>query len=238
MGRPLRADGRQTRQAILDAALALFAQKGYFGTSLRDIARAVGVRESALYNYFSGKDALFSALIIAEREHKAEQLSGLLESPIADARSVLERLATLTIDRFCAPRQRQLFRVLMSDGMRLAKEGRLNHLLERMTSGAAPLRDLMRRLVAAGFLRPAAPELLEAEFMGPLLLWRHLHALGATNPLLTDRQAFVRSHVEQFLLGATPRPRPEQLDRAPRTRAAVASLSARPRPGRSTRGAV
>ena len=83
-----------------------------------------------------------------------------------------------------------------------------------MTSGAAPLRDLMRRLVAAGFLRPAAPELLEAEFMGPLLLWRHLHALGATNPLLTDRQAFVRSHVEQFLLGATPRPRPEQLDRA------------------------
>ena len=62
MGRPIHADGRQTRQAILDAALELFADKGYFGTSLRDIAAVVGVRESALYNYFRGKEALFSAL--------------------------------------------------------------------------------------------------------------------------------------------------------------------------------
>ncbi|MCC7243764.1 MAG: TetR family transcriptional regulator, partial [Acidobacteria bacterium] len=51
MARPRNADGQRTRQAILDAALDLFGEKGYFGTSLRDVARAVGVRESALYNY-------------------------------------------------------------------------------------------------------------------------------------------------------------------------------------------
>ena len=58
MARPRNADGQRTRQAILDAALDLFSEKGYFGTSLRDVATAVGVRESALYNYFAGKDAL------------------------------------------------------------------------------------------------------------------------------------------------------------------------------------
>jgi AcrR family transcriptional regulator len=201
MGRPIHADGRQTRQTILDAALELFAEKGYFGTSLRDIAAVVGVRESALYNYFKGKEALFSALIDAAHEHKAEQLAGLLEAPVSDVRSVLERLTTLVLDNFCAPRQQQLFRVLMSDGMRLAREGRID-LIERMTSGAAPFHALMRRLIVGGGLKAREPELLTIEFMGPLLLWRHWHAIRPDDPLIADRRSFVRDHVDHFMQGA------------------------------------
>ena len=73
MSRPPNADGQRTRQAILDAALGLSAEKGYFGTSLRDVAGAVGVRESALYNYFPGKEALFEALLVADSALKSEQ---------------------------------------------------------------------------------------------------------------------------------------------------------------------
>jgi AcrR family transcriptional regulator len=201
MGRPIHADGRQTRQTILDAALDLFAQKGYFGTSLRDIAAVVGVRESALYNYFKSKEALFSALIDAAHEHKAEQLAAFLEQPVTDVRMVLERLTSLVLDNFCAPRQQRLFRVLMSDGMRLAREGRID-LIERMTSGAAPFHALMRRLITGGGLRSRAPELLTIEFMGPLLLWRHWHAIRPNAPLIADRKAFVRAHVDHFMQGA------------------------------------
>jgi AcrR family transcriptional regulator len=201
MGRPVHADGRQTRQTILDAALHLFAEKGYFGTSLRDIAAVVGVRESALYNYFKGKEALFSALIDAAHEQKAEQLAEFLEQPITDARAVLERLTTLVLDNFCALRQQRLFRVMMSDGMRLAREGRID-LIERMTSGAAPFHALMHRLITDGGLKSRDPELLTIEFMGPLLLWRHWHAIRPDDPLIADRKAFVREHVEHFMQGA------------------------------------
>lgn len=204
MGRPLHADGRQTRQAILDAALDLFADRGYFGTSLRDIATAVGVRESALYNYFPGKEALFEALMIVDNENTVERLSAL-EEPIADIRATLERFATVALDDFVAPRQEKLFLMLMTDGMRLAKKGRIN-LLERMTSGRARLHELMQRLVREGWLRAADPGLLAMAFIGPLLLWRQLHAIDPNLPVITNRNVFARDHVGQFLQGAAARP--------------------------------
>jgi AcrR family transcriptional regulator len=204
MGRPVRADGRQTRQAILDAALDLFAEKGYFGTSLRDIATVVGVRESALYNYFTSKEALFIALLTTAHESKAEQLAALTAEPMTDARRVLERLTHAILDHYCEPRQQRLFLVFMSDGMRLAKQGRID-LIERMTSSAEPFYDLMRRLIAEGGLRSGDPELLAIEFMGPLLLWRHWHAINPNERVVVHRRAFVRDHVNQFLQGAEAR---------------------------------
>jgi AcrR family transcriptional regulator len=205
MARPPNADGQRTRQAILDAALALFAEKGYFGTSLRDVATAVGVRESALYNYFPGKDALFQALLAAESAEKTEQLSALLDAPAADARDLLERIAGGVLERFVQPRQEQLFRILMSDGMRLAREGRIN-LLERMQSRLPQLEAIMQRLIDEGALRQADPELLVMQFFGPLLLWRQLHAIGAKRAVIRHRHAFARTHVDQFLNGAAAAP--------------------------------
>jgi AcrR family transcriptional regulator len=201
MARPPNADGQRTRQAILDAALALFADKGYFGTSLRDVASAVGVRESALYNYFPGKEALFEALLAAESAEKTEHLAAILEAPITDGRAVLERLAEFALDRFVQPRQQQLFRILMSDGMRLARDGRIN-LLERMQSSRPRLEEIMERLIDEGALRDVDPELLVMEFFGPLIFWRQLHAIGAKRAVIRNRRAFARAHVDQFLNGA------------------------------------
>ena len=135
-------------------------------------------------------------------EHKTEQLDALLRAPVSDVRSALEQLTTVILDDFCAPRQQQLFRVLMSDGMRLAREGRIN-LIERMTNSAASFQDLLNQLVAGRGVRPRHPELLSVEFMGPLLLWRHWHAILPDGPLVANRDAFVRDHVDHFLQGAT-----------------------------------
>lgn len=51
------------RGEILDAAMRVFAQKGYTGGSMRDIATQVGVSEPAIYKHFGSKEDLFLALL-------------------------------------------------------------------------------------------------------------------------------------------------------------------------------
>jgi AcrR family transcriptional regulator len=48
---------------LLEAALALFSERGYRGTSVRDITRAAGVTEAVLYHYFANKVDLWSAVL-------------------------------------------------------------------------------------------------------------------------------------------------------------------------------
>jgi AcrR family transcriptional regulator len=58
-----RRKGELTAERILDAAEALFAERGYAGTSLRDVATRVELRIPSLYNHFSSKDALYAAVL-------------------------------------------------------------------------------------------------------------------------------------------------------------------------------
>jgi len=54
--------GHHTRRRILKTALALFARHGFHGASIRDIARAVGLTEAAIYYHFPSKRAIIRAL--------------------------------------------------------------------------------------------------------------------------------------------------------------------------------
>ena len=55
--------GAQTERRILDAAEALFAERGFEAASLREIARRAGIRQPGLYNYFESKEALYAAVL-------------------------------------------------------------------------------------------------------------------------------------------------------------------------------
>lgn len=57
-----RAEGR-TREQLLDAALKLFADRGYAATAVQDIVDAVPVTKPALYYYFGSKSGLYQALV-------------------------------------------------------------------------------------------------------------------------------------------------------------------------------
>ncbi|WP_169799924.1 TetR/AcrR family transcriptional regulator [Herbiconiux solani] len=69
----------RTRQAVLDAARALFAERGFAATSLQDIADAMGVRKANVYYYFPTKAAILDALL-DERTSRLDALLAAAES--------------------------------------------------------------------------------------------------------------------------------------------------------------
>ena len=91
-------DDRPTSDRILDAAEALFAARGFSGTSVRDIANEVGLNPASLYNHFDNKEALYEAVL----ERGVRPLVDLLEraaendtvEPGAIIEAVMNHLAT------------------------------------------------------------------------------------------------------------------------------------------------
>jgi len=88
MPRRAGSDGVVTRRHIMKAAVRLFAEHGYAGVSVRDIASATGVRPSSLYNHFSGKEQILAAVY----EEMGERLLG---PPVRDEQidAVLDTLS-------------------------------------------------------------------------------------------------------------------------------------------------
>jgi AcrR family transcriptional regulator len=76
------------RKRILDVATALFADKGYGSTSVREVVEAAGVTKPTLYYYFANKEALFIELI----NMHMDGLDDIIRASLTGVGSIRERL--------------------------------------------------------------------------------------------------------------------------------------------------
>ena len=74
------------RNQILDAAAAVFAEKGFHRATTKEIARTAGVSEGTIYNYFDSKADLLIGIMtrLAELEHLDEELADALQGDARD----------------------------------------------------------------------------------------------------------------------------------------------------------
>ena len=90
-----------TRAALLDEATRLFAERGFAGTSLEDVASACQVTRGAVYHHFAGKQALFEAVLdVQETKAVAEVIAAATGPDPWDA--ALEALDAF-LDQCCDP---------------------------------------------------------------------------------------------------------------------------------------
>lgn len=198
MARPTREEARDTRRLILDAALGLFAEGGFAGTSMRQIARAVGVRESALYHHFESKAAIFEALVMELGPGKMRRFDELdLDGSLAGGlEPLLRSFARLLMEESARPREQKFIRLMLAEAPRLKDAGVLHN---PMLTGMTFLTGVFAALARRGAIRPGDPELHAVEFMGPLVLLRLTYlVLVEGAPDMERLFALVDAHVHHF----------------------------------------
>jgi len=84
-------DEQSVRKSLLLAGIALFAEKGYASSSVREIVALAGVTKPVLYYYFQNKEGLFRAILDSAAERQKE----LLAEALGMSGTVLERLCFL-----------------------------------------------------------------------------------------------------------------------------------------------
>lgn len=205
--RPRIAEARETRRDIIEAALELFAEKGYYGVSLRDIARAVGVQQATIYHHFASKEALFGAVIAdpgGDTGHCGPPALPEFTGGADELASYLERILVTILEKFLILKEQKRFRVLLTDGVRLAQEGKVNY-FERTASLREPLLRVFASLEERGLLRRQDPMLTGMLFMAPILMWRQMLVVAPNSPVVEQYRHYARTCVDHFLRGAEAR---------------------------------
>lgn len=90
------------REAILDAAGDLFAERGVLGTELKDIAEQVGLTRTALYRYFPDRDHIFVAWANRIHAQVAARLTAVLDAH-DDPRERLDAWVRFQLDHAASP---------------------------------------------------------------------------------------------------------------------------------------
>lgn len=94
---PRRFSADERRQQLVEIAARLFAEKGFTGTTTREIARAAGVTEAIIFRYFPRKDDLYAAIL--EWKSSQERTSEWCDELAAAARLQDDRLVIRTVVR-------------------------------------------------------------------------------------------------------------------------------------------
>ena len=151
-----RRRGPATAERILAAAEALFAERGYHGTTLRDVAGRVGLRIPSLYNHFPSKDALYAAVLERGIGPVVALLAELALAPPAerdDPRRVVEPVMKMLAARPHLPRL--VLHETLAGGEHLTPM-----LREWMAPAFARARELVEARGGAASVAPEQAELL------------------------------------------------------------------------------
>jgi len=180
-GKPARArrvSAEARRQAILKAALRVFAEHGFEAARLDDVATRAGVAKGTLYLYFRDKEALFEALVRNAVSPLLAEMSRLAGAPEVSPAQALEAFFSLFHKEVLGTERKLLLRLIITEGPRFPAIAELYY-REVVSRGLTLMRGLAKRAVADGTFATDAPARFPQLVIAPLLValvWDSLFA--------------------------------------------------------------
>lgn len=171
-----RGDRRErptTRSRILDAAMDIFAHKGYYQTAVDDIVRASSTSKGSFYHFFPSKQGIFLALVDTLNGHLVRRVEAAIDMERGALNKVDAALQTV-LDEFA--KHRRLARILLIEAAGLGHAFN-EKLFSLHTEFARLIQGHLERAVDEGAIPPINAELAAYAWLGAIneivLRWLH-----------------------------------------------------------------
>lgn len=191
-------------QEILDAALALFAEKGFAATRMDEIASAAGVTKGTIYLYFESKERIFRALVegsigstISDMEARIADYAGSMRDLLRFMLRAIGEFITVS-DRVVLPK------ILIAEAGNFPEMVRF-YRQEIIDHGLSLMSGVITRGMECGDFRKVAPEHVARICIAPILLaafWRTTFAQFDSEPY--DYHGLIETHIDTLLRGLSP----------------------------------
>ncbi len=189
---------------ILEAALTVFAEKGFAAARMEDIAARAGVTKGTIYLYFPSKEEVFKSLA---REHVGETLGSIIEEAKGYQGSVREFLEIL-LAVMAAKLQTSEFAIFPK--IIIAESGNFPELArfwrtEVIDKALGMLTSVIAKGVARGEIRDVPPDYVARLCVAPFIMsviWRTV--IAPTDIVPFDYQKFLTLHLDVLLNGLKP----------------------------------
>lgn len=180
--------GMTTKERIVDEALTLFASKGFRGTTVKDIADAVGIKDASLYKHFKSKKEILNTIVEEAYVHMGNMSDSLGipsgDGSLEDAAEFFRGINRETIIAL----GKEVFKFYLTDDYmsrfwKLANLEQYNNrdfyeLYRRLFTeeGIEYQKNLFAEMIRMGAFREGDPEVMAYNFYSPIFLLLHRYA--------------------------------------------------------------
>jgi len=195
-------------EELLDAALALFVEKGYAHTSVAEIARKAGVSKGAVYLYFPSKQAVLEGLVQRAVAPIAKRALAAADFATGDPRETLRAILTIVTTSLGDPKVFAIPRIVIREGTvapeitEMYRPAVFDIIFPAATQNIEPA-------IARGNMPPVDPELTLRSLIGPILahmLLAEIFDIKPADGLALDR--FIENHLDILFNGLFPASEP------------------------------
>src|SRR6185295_417066 len=164
-----RPQAQARRQAILDAALTVFAAQGYEAARLDDVAARAGVAKGTLYLYFKDKEALFENLVRGAVTPIMERVGTAALAPDMKPAQIVAMFFSLFQREVLGTKRKLLLRLIIAEGPRFPAIANFYY-REVVARGMALMRTVATEAVARGEFSSDAAARFPQLIVAPLML--------------------------------------------------------------------
>ena len=190
---------------VLDAALALFLEKGFAATKVEDVAKRAGLSKGSVYLYFPSKDALLEAIVQRALAPLADSALEQLAKGAGDPRGVLSMVIGRLVEAMRDPQRVAIPKLVLREASQFPQIAEMYN--RQVLDRAIPaVTALLQRGMDQGYLRPLDAELTVRSIVGPILVHLLLAEVFAIMPkdgLALER--FVQNHLAILFDGLSAR---------------------------------